>query len=678
MKNFQPRNKNGKSVLLLEPNYPNKYPPVGLMKLATYHRLQGWDVVFFKGDLTRFVAERLTARMISELNDMLPAFNWGNWFNIFCNYIWKGQDAGLQNGVADWGEALTVVLEKIKEFRFKYRNGDYFDYKEWDRVLVTTLFTFFADITVDTILFAKRLRPTEIQVGGIMASVVPEYIKKETGIEPSTGVLADKKIFKDKPIAHIIDDLPLDYSILEEVDYQYPAADAFFGHTTRGCPNKCPFCAVPILEPEYQSFRSLKDKLSYERHMFGERTNLLLMDNNVFASRRFKSIVSEICDVGFSNGSRITKSDSLKICVDRIKDGYNTRAYVRKGCALLCTWYERLSEDDKACVKEIIKKAGVFGDWHGVREETFVDLYYAILPYWSKTFRPSTKLAVVDFNQGLDSRLALKGDTIEFLSKLPVRPVRIAFDHWSLRKVYEDSIVAATNAGFRQMSNYILYNFHDTPEELYWRLRLNVALCEELDVPIYSFPMKYHPIKDPKYFSNRDFLGEHWCRKYIRFVQLVLNSTMGKIGRGKTFFFKAFGETTKMFREMLLMPEHIVRYRYDCEACGETDRWREALYALSPFEVERFKVRLIYNDFKIADENQESKTLRRLLSFYHAAKLEVPKISDTRRKQMIAEFDERWSAIPARLTEKDIAREVLDGEKWSYRLGSTEEEENKT
>ena len=28
-----------KSVLLVEPGYPNKYPPLGLMKLAAYHRL---------------------------------------------------------------------------------------------------------------------------------------------------------------------------------------------------------------------------------------------------------------------------------------------------------------------------------------------------------------------------------------------------------------------------------------------------------------------------------------------------------------------------------------------------------------------------------------------------------------------------------------------------------------
>ena len=38
-------------VLLLEPNYKNKFPPIGLMKLATYFRLRGDEVVFYKGDL---------------------------------------------------------------------------------------------------------------------------------------------------------------------------------------------------------------------------------------------------------------------------------------------------------------------------------------------------------------------------------------------------------------------------------------------------------------------------------------------------------------------------------------------------------------------------------------------------------------------------------------------------
>ena len=43
------------------------------------------------------------------------------------------------------------------------------------------------------------------------------------------------------------------------------------------------------------------------------------------------------------------------------------------------------------------------------------------------------------------------------------------------------------------MSNYMLYNFHDTPADLFERMRLNVTLNEELGVRIWSFPMRYQP-----------------------------------------------------------------------------------------------------------------------------------------------------------------------------------------
>ena len=42
-------------VLLLEPNWKNKYPPANLMKLATYFRsVCKDDVRFYKGDLNHF------------------------------------------------------------------------------------------------------------------------------------------------------------------------------------------------------------------------------------------------------------------------------------------------------------------------------------------------------------------------------------------------------------------------------------------------------------------------------------------------------------------------------------------------------------------------------------------------------------------------------------------------
>ncbi|MDR0919538.1 MAG: hypothetical protein LBM93_09905, partial [Oscillospiraceae bacterium] len=40
----------------------------------------------------------------------------------------------------------------------------------------------------------------------------------------------------------IIDELPLDYSILDEIDYHYPTENAYFGYMTRGCVNHCAFC----------------------------------------------------------------------------------------------------------------------------------------------------------------------------------------------------------------------------------------------------------------------------------------------------------------------------------------------------------------------------------------------------------------------------------------------------
>ena len=78
-----------KKVLLIEPNYNNKFPPVALMKLATYYRnLGNWEVVFFKGDLKSFVIERITDKLIKQLN----AVETGNidWFyhkEFLFNYL---------------------------------------------------------------------------------------------------------------------------------------------------------------------------------------------------------------------------------------------------------------------------------------------------------------------------------------------------------------------------------------------------------------------------------------------------------------------------------------------------------------------------------------------------------------------------------------------------------------
>lgn len=221
----------------------------------------------------------------------------------------------------------------------------------------------------------------------------------------------------------------------------------------------------------------------------------------------------------------------------------------------------------------------------------------------------------VDFNQGIDSRL-ITDENMAKLAEIPIRPVRIAFDHWSLRKKYEEAVRIAVKHGHTNLSNYILYNFEDRPLELYWRLKLNVDLCEELNASIYSFPMKYHPIEDPDYFSNRDYIGKHWNRKFIRTIQAILNSTKGKVGKGHDFFCKAFGANEEEFYKLLYMPEAMIIYRFYFEGIGMTEKWWNDFNSLNEEEMRIIKPIIEHNDFSDIGNQTDNANVLRVLQYY--------------------------------------------------------------
>ena len=175
------------------------------------------------------------------------------------------------------------------------------------------------------------------------------------------------------------------------------------------------------------------------------------------------------------------------------------------------------------------------------------------------------------------------------------------------------------------MSNYVLYNFKDKPDELYKRLRLNVDLCEELGVSIYSFPMKYHPIEDPEYFSNRDYIGVHWNRKFIRTIQAVLNSTKGKVGKGLSFFEKAFGANEEEFEKLLYMPEAMIIYRLYFEETGITQKWWDCFCSLSEEQLKQAKEIIHTNIFDSYEERITDAKVLELLAFYRITREDAEK-----------------------------------------------------
>lgn len=406
-----------KKILLVEPGYKTKYPPLGLMKISTYHRkIKGDDVTFVKG----------------------------------CK----------------------------PEMKDEY----------WDRVYITSSFTYTWKETVKTINYYRESLfslSRKIYIGGILATLMPDELFNATGIQPTIGLLnSPSKIEQDDDV--IIDNLPPDYEILTQVEdagFKYAYTDAYLGYTTRGCRRGCEFCAVIQLEPEYVPYVDVKELIGKTRDMYGEKQNLLLMDNNVLMSECFDQIIDEIKESGFYKGA-------------------------------------------------------VFG----------------------KTRRKRT----VDFNQGLDGRL-LTEHKMQRLAEIPLEPMRIAFDDIKYKDTYIKAVRLAHKYKQRDMSNYILYNCKDTPEDFYERLKINIDLNEEFKkgngakTVVYSFPMRFIPL-DAK-SRDVDTGNKHWNKRFLRGLQVILNVIKGPVMPGPSFFYQAFGTSPDHFRSILLMPDDFIRNR---------------------------------------------------------------------------------------------------------------------
>jgi len=140
------------------------------------------------------------------------------------------------------------------------------------------------------------------------------------------------------------------------------------------------------------------------------------------------------------------------------------------------------------------------------------------------------------------------------MSKICINPLRIAFDHIGLRKPYEIAIRYGHEFGLCDLSNYMLYNFHDSPSDLYHRMRLNIDLNEELNIRIFSFPMRYQPTNQ----KDRTHVGPNWNRYFLRSMQIILQATHGIVSGAPSFFKRAFGDSAEDFERLLSRPDHFI------------------------------------------------------------------------------------------------------------------------
>lgn len=526
-------------VLLVEPNYKNKYPPMGLMKISTYHKLLGDEV--------RFV---------------------------------KGFDPNVNEVV-------------------------------WDRIYITTLFTFDFDVDVETINHYKLLVNDidDLYVGGIMASLMPEKIVEATGIERShilTGLFTDTSVVGDNNDINV-DELPLDYDILEQIDYKYPAGDNYFAYTTRGCPNHCSFCAVPILEPHFHVTNNIIDQIRTIDEKYGPKQHLLLLDNNVLNTANLKSLVDDLCTAGFGRGAKYSDPGTYNIVMMRYRNGDRADFLDRKMAAYLEGFKKRIkSEEMLETFLQIVIGAEDAEDY----AQYMLDNDKKLSPIIEKYRNKAQKARYLDFNQGVDGR-KINDENMEQLARLAIRPLRIAFDDIRLKDVYCQAVRTAHRHGIKEISNYILFNYKDKPEDLYERLRVNIELNKELGIQIFSFPMKYSPISE----TDRTYIGTNWCKKSVRAISAILQVTKGVVAAGSSFFYKAFGNNLEEYFELLAMPRELIMFRSYFEENGTTVKWQTLYRKLNDEQKSRLMAMTSLNVSELKNTPWPN-DLKEILEFY--------------------------------------------------------------
>ncbi len=594
------------------------------MKLATYYKMRGDEVRFFKGDLNSFVIELYSEKLIEKFNAIDSIVDWNIHKSSISTYLRTGFSSEF-NKLKTYSKNFGPSIEKwIKYYRKKYRTKKIDEVAQFDEICISTLFTFHFKITIETIIYCKSLlaKNGRIWIGGVMASVIPQEIQKETGINPIVGLLDVPKVI-DSDNEIIIDELHPDYSILEEIEYEYPENNGYYAHMTRGCIRKCAFCAVPIIEPEFKDNFSLVEKVENINKNYGERRNLLLFDNNTLASDKFPQIIDEIQKAGFYKGATYVDPNLLSLSMRNLKRGINDIGYRKLFFKLVKRLSNKLHGKTKDDFFKMIENCGINMNVLPKKSQ-LIQLYPLISDINEEKLNKTPKKRYVDFNQGVDARL-IDENIMKLLSKIPIYPLRIAFDNMNHAIDYEKAIRLANKYEIQHLSNYLLFNYKDRPEELYKRLKLNVDLCEELpDLKIYSFPMRYSPIWDDNgYHHNRKYVGMHWNKKFIRAIQCILNATKGKVGRKKSFFEAAFGKDEDEYFEILWMPERYIMNREKCINNGLKESWKILFYSLSPEE---------YREVK---SDIESNKLKNTTKIYSSSKLNILKLHYQIRKEAI-------------------------------------------
>jgi hypothetical protein len=149
--------------------------------------------------------------------------------------------------------------------------------------------------------------------------------------------------------------------------------------------------------------------------------------------------------------------------------------------------------------------------WPGHTKLIFFDNNILAMAHWREILEEVVSLHMeVDFNQGLDARL-FSDEVATLISKMRIPTIRLAYDLPSEKEPIERAISLLVKKGVKKRSIlvYSLYNFSESPDEFFQRVR------EILEWGAACYPMRYQPINT---LRKDSYVSPKWTPQRLEMV----------------------------------------------------------------------------------------------------------------------------------------------------------------
>ncbi len=238
------------NILLTEANYKDKYPPLGLMKISTFHKLNGDNVIYSR-----------------EYSKKESGFYSKIYIATRFSFHWK----------------KTEALIRYYQNNFKAK------------ILIGGIH---ASINPDIYRNSFNINPVVGSYKGEVEKIIvnlknDKFLKK---------IIPEIKEFG-------IDFLPPDYSIFEgqELPFNDILNTNYLIRATKGCTRNCKFCDVNKICKNYIDKYPIQPIINYIKEKFGEKRDIIFFDDNTLISSKFNQIVNELKESGFYKNAKLSR-----------------------------------------------------------------------------------------------------------------------------------------------------------------------------------------------------------------------------------------------------------------------------------------------------------------------------------------------------------------------------------